>query len=806
MILRNKTLIFLIFAQIVFNGIIFSQKAEIYRKGWIDLNKNGQKDLYEDPTQDIEKRVANLLSQMTVEEKTCQTATLYGYGRVLQDKQPTPEWKNEIWKDGIANIDEHLNGVKNHTTFVSNEFTFPYSKHAEAINTVQKWFIEETRLGIPVDFSNEGIHGLNHDRATPLPAPIAIASTWNKSLVYKAGQIVGREAKALGYTNVYTPILDVSRDQRWGRIVETYGEDPYLIASLGSQMVKGIHSEGTASTLKHFAIYSIPKGGRDGNVRTDPHVSPRELHELHLYPFRKVIEETHPEGVMSSYNDWNGEPVSSSHYFLTELLRQKYGFNGYVVSDSKAVEFVELKHKVAESYDEAVKQVMEAGLNVRTGFSPPSDYIIPMRKIILEGKLSMATLDRNVADVLRVKFKMGLFDSPYVKNPKLADEIVASPDTKEFVLDMARQSIVLLKNANNILPLDINKYKNILVTGPLATATSHIISRYGPSNIQVTSIFDGLKNYVGKQSNISYVKGCDITDPDWPESEIIPTPLSTTELVSIDSAVKAAQKSDVIIVVVGENENIVGESRSRTSLDLPGRQNQLVQALKATGKPVIMVMVNGHPLSVNWANRFVDGILETWFSNSSAGQALAETVFGSYCPGGRLPVTFPKTVGQIEYNFPFKQSSQSDESEAGTGALGGKQIFGPLYPFGYGLSYTSFGYSNLIVTPEKQGTKGLVNVTLDITNTGKFNGDEVVQLYVKDLVSSVTTYEYVLRGFERVTLNKGETKNIRFVLTPDDLSILNKNMEFIVEPGKFEVMIGSSSIDIKLKKTFEIID
>ena len=294
---------YLLLTVVAFSSLSMSPPPKsIYHNGWIDFNKNGVKDIYEDPGQTVEKRVKDLLSQMTLEEKTCQLATLYGYRRVLKDEMPTPEWKNAIWKDGIANIDEHLNGLK------PTEWSYPYSKHAEGINIVQRWFVEETRLGIPVDFSNEGIHGLNHDRATPLPAPISIGSTWNKALVRQAGQIAGREAKALGYTNVYAPILDVARDPRWGRVLECYGEDPYLVTALGKEMVEGIQENGVASTLKHYAVYSIPKGGRDGHARTDPHVSPREMHEIHLYPYRKIIGESHPMGVMSSYNDYDGEP------------------------------------------------------------------------------------------------------------------------------------------------------------------------------------------------------------------------------------------------------------------------------------------------------------------------------------------------------------------------------------------------------------------------------------------------------------------------------------------------------------------
>lgn len=774
-----------------------AQKKSIYQKGWIDFNKNGQKDIFEDPEAEIDARVEDLLSQMNVDEKTAQCATLYGYKRVLKDELPTPGWKNEVWKDGIANIDEQLNGLK------PTQYSYPYSKHAEAINTIQKWFIEETRLGIPVDFTNEGIHGLNHDKATPLPSPIAIGSTWNKNLVRQAGGIVGKEGKALGYTNIYAPILDLARDPRWGRVVECYGEDPFLVSELGIQMVKGIQSQGVASTLKHYAVYSVPKGGRDGRVRTDPHVAPRELHQMHLYPYKRLIGKAHPKGVMSSYNDWDGIPVSGSYYFLTELLRQEYGFNGYVVSDSEAVEFLHRKHHVAEDYKEGVRQVAEAGLNVRTHFTPPQDYILPLRELVNDGELSMATLDRNVKDVLRVKFELGLFDEPYVKDTKAADKIVAN-DTKDFVLQMAKESLVLLKNENNALPLNLNKLDNILVTGPLAVDKSVYVSRYGPQNLEVKSVLEGIQNYVGSKANVDFSLGCEVVDEAWPESEIIPIPLSNKEQQMIDAAVAKANLSDVIIAVMGEDEKRCGESRSRTSLGLPGRQFQLLQALKATGKPIVLVLINGRPLTINWENQYIPAILEAWFPNVEGPNAIAQTLFGDYNPGGKLPITFPRSVGQLELNFPYKPSSQVGQPSSGPNGTGNTSVVGELYPFGFGLSYTQFDYKNLKITPETGKTQQQITVSVDVTNTGKVKGDEVVQLYFKDLVSSVIVYEQQLRGFERITLNPGDTKTVNFTLRPEDLQLLDRDMNWTVEPGEFEVLIGASSEDIRLKRIFQL--
>ena len=778
-------------------------QQSIYHGDWIDFNKNGKKDLFEDSRQPTEVRVNHLISLMNTNEKTAQMATLYGFGRVLKDSLPTPDWKTKIWKDGIANIDEHLNS----TTFrkqTNTSLSFPYSRHADAINQVQKWFIEETRLGIPVDFTNEGIHGLAHDRATALPAPIAMGSTWNKSMLLKAGQIVGREAKVLGYTNIYVPILDLARDPRWGRVVECYGEDPFLVTELGKQTVLGVQGEKVGATLKHYAVYSMPKGGRDGDARTDPHVSPRELHQMYLYPFRRVIKETTPIGVMSSYNDWDGVPITGSYYFLTELLRKDFGFKGYVVSDSKAVEYIESKHHVAKDYKEGVMQAVNAGLNVRTDFDMPSKFINPLRELVNENKIFPKTLDARVADVLRVKFKLGLFDYPY-SEPLLADAIVNNEDAKSFSKQVSKEVLVLLKNNNALLPLNKSAIKKILVTGPLAADTLHSMSRYGPNNVKVISVLEGMQTYASKFATVEYAKGCETIDANWPESELYPQLSSAKELNEIKAAVDKAKLSDVVIAVLGEEETLVGESRSRTSLDLPGKQLQLLQALYETGKPIVLILINGRPLTINWANKYIPSIIEAWFPGVDGGNAIAETLFGDYNPGGKLPVTFPKSVGQIEYNFPFKPGSHAGQPGDGPNGFGKTNVYGALYPFGHGLSYTTFAYSNLMVTPEKSNSENDISVSVDITNTGKYKGDEVVQLYLKDEVSSVTVYETQLRGFERITLNSGETKRVHFNLKQDDLKLLDKDMKWLVEPGFFEVQIGSSSEDIRLKKRFEVI-
>ena len=774
----------------------------IYHKGWIDFNKNGSKDVYEDPAASLEDRVEDLLEQMTLEEKSCQLATLYGCGRVLGDPLPTEGWKQEVWSSGIANIDEQLNGVgkayRKHYDLI-----FPFRNHVDALHQTQRWFVEQTRLGIPVEFSNEGIHGLNHTKATPFPAPIAIGSTWNRDLVLEAGRIAGYEASLLGYHSVYAPILDVARDQRWGRVVECYGEDPFLVAELGRQMVEGIQSQGVASCLKHYVAYGVPKGGRDADCRTDPHITPRELHELFLYPFRRVVETAHPMEVMASYNDWDGEPVIASEYFLTELLRKEYGFEGYVVSDSEAVEFVKTKHQVAEDYAEAVRQVLEAGLNVRTNFTMPAVFIEAVRQLVRDGRLSESVVDERVREVLRVKFRLGLFDNPYSGDGKLADAQVGTGRNGSFVKEMGRQSVVLLKNEGDLLPLDKNSLKKILVTGPLAEGTSYMISRYGPNGLDCTSMLEGIRSYLeGSSVEVDYSKGCEVKDKHWPRSEIVPYPLEEDESRMISEAVAKAVEADVIIAVMGEDTDCVGESHSRTSLDLPGRQRTLLMELKKTGKPVVLVLVNGRPLTVNWEDENLPSILEMWFPNCEGGNILAETLFGDNNPSGKLTVTFPKSIGQIEYNFPYKKGSHGAQKRIGDpNGTGISRVIGPLYPFGHGLSYTSFGYSDLSV--QTVGDKGL-NVRAVVTNTGKRAGTEVVQLYVRDKVSSVVAYDSVLRGFERISLEPGESKDVIFNLTLDDLSITGKDMVRVFEPGEFDIMLGSSSTDIRLSSTVDL--
>ena len=765
----------------------------VQKNTYRDLNKNGRMDVYENPRANIDARVEDLLSQMTLEEKTCQTATLYGYNRVLHDELPTANWKNEIWKDGIANIDEHLNGWGPGANSV---YATDIEKHVWAMNEVQRFFVEQTRLGIPVDFTNEGLRGVAFTNATGFPSQLGVGHTWDPELVREIGRITAREARALGYTNVYAPTLDVTRDQRWGRVEDTYGEDPFLASRLGVEMVKGLQENYTvASTAKHYAVYSAAKGAREGQARTDPQTSPREVENIFLPPFAAAIKEAGLLGVMSSYNDFDGIPITGSKYWLTDRLRKDFGFKGYVVSDSGAVEYLYNKHGVAADMKESVRQAIEAGLNVKTNFTRPEDFILPLRELVREGKVSMKTLDDRVRDVLRVKFLTGLFDRPYVEDPKQSLALVNSAAHRQVALRAARESIVLLKNEREVLPLS-KQIKSVAVIGPNADNPSLARYRYGPSAVESVTVLQGIKNLLGAGVQVNYAKGCEVVDERWPESEVLPEPLTATEQAGIAEAVEAVRRSEVAILVLGDSRRTVGESLSRTSLDLPGHQLQLVQAVHAVGKPVIVVLLNGRPLSINWIDKYVPAIVEGWFPGAQGGTAIAEVLFGDYNPSGKLTVTFPKTAGQIPFNFPTKPNAQWEGEKS--------RVNGALYNFGHGLSYTTFAYSNLKITPQKQVSNREVQISVDIQNTSSREGTEVVQLYIRDLVSSVTTYEKNLRGFARVTLAPKEKKTLTFVLRPSDLSLWDPNMRFILEPGAFRVMLGSSSEDIRVKGDFEI--
>lgn len=777
-----------------------AERTGVYKDGWIDRNKSGEKDPYENPDLAIDERIADLLERMTMDEKTAQMGTIYGYKRVLKDVRPTPKWKNEVWKDGIGNIDEHSNGVRDVMEMTG------HVEHGELLNEIQRWFIEETRLGVPVDFTNEGIRGVCHSWASNFPTQLGVGATWDKGLVRRIGEITGKEARALGYSNIYSPILDVVRDPRWGRTIECYGESPYLVGELGKQQSLGLQSQGVASTVKHFATYSTPSGGRDSKGRTDPQIPYRDMHEILMHPFEKVIKEAKPKGAMSSYNTYDGIPVTGSSYFLTDLLRGEYGFKGYVVSDSGAVSRLHEQHKSADNFETAIVHAVNAGLNVRTNFKPTKDFVVPLRKVIAEGRISEETIDSRVGDVLRVKFELGLFDKPFI-DAKAAPSIVHQESHEAATLEAARKAMVLLKN-DGILPLDPAAYGTVLVTGPASDDIVPMISRYGPGASKVITPLAGIKAFLGDRAKVLHTEGVYYHDTRFPTSGIMPEPPTEDEQAKLDKAVELANQSDVIIAVMGDNHDTVGESRSRTDLDLPGYQTLFVQELVKTGKPVIVVLMPGRSASINWIQHNVPGILVSWHGGEKVGQAIAETLFGENNPGGKLPITFPKSVGQIPLAVPHRNGAWGTQGKShDPNGWGTTRVLGPLYNFGFGLSYTTFEYKDLKISPAEPTEEDEITVTCKVTNTGKRDGDSVVQLYIKDLVGSVTPFAQILRGFERVPLKAGETKTVSFKIQPKrDLKMLSVEKEWIVEPGVFDVLISDAYGDegVKQKGSFKL--
>ena len=780
---------------IVVPQLLWGQGAE--SDGWIDLNKNGRMDVYEDASQSEDNRIADLLSRMTLEEKVAQMTTLYGFSRILKDEVPTDVWKDRMWVHGIGNIDEQINGNEGWRQDLPNpENDLPWSRHATALREIQQWFIENTRLGIPVDFTDEGIRGLMHSKATSFPAQLGVASTWDPELVREIGRVTGREAKALGYSNIYSPVLDVARDPRWGRIIESYGEDPFLVGELGLQQVLGIQEQGVASTLKHFAIYGVPKGGRDGHARTDPHVTWSEVQNMYLAPFRKAIMQGGALGVMSSYNDYDGVPVQASKLFLQDILRDEWGFEGYVVSDSGAVEFLYEKHRVAPTPEEAIRLAVEAGLNIRTHFTQPEDYANPLRKLVEDGRLSMKTIDARVTDILRVKFRLGLFDDPFRTKMIETDKVVRSEKNIEVSHRASRESMILLKNDDALLPLE-GEYAKVLVTGPMADNQRAWWSRYGAQRLDYVTPLEGIRTALAGKSEVQYIKGVDAADENWPLSDVYKEAPSAAVQAGIDAAVAAAAESDLIIACMGETDAQCRESYSRISLDLPGYQNELLKALKATGKPVVLVLSNGRPLSAQYAVRNFPAIVEMWFPGEDGGEAVADVLFGKYNPSGRLPVTVAQSVGQLPFNFPCKPGSQDVDYG---------QVNGPLFAFGHGLSYTEFKYENLTLSRGTATPDDEVVVELAVRNAGDRDGDEVVQLYLRDDFSSTTTYEKRLVGFKRVHIKRGERAKVQFTLSKEHFEFYITGRGWVVEPGGFTVYAGASSADLRLRGRFTIVD
>jgi len=846
---------------------------------------------YLNPSLPIEERIKDLLSRMTVEEKIAQLRCYIG----------EVEGKNIIEGNGLGGLAVILR-------------SYLAAEGAEKANRIQKIAVEKTRLGIPIIIHEEALHGIIAKGGTSFPQAISLASTWDTELMEKVASAIGKETRTRGIHQVLSPVLNIARDVRWGRVEETYGEDPYLTSRMGVAFCKAIEAQGVITTPKHYAA-NVGDGGRDSNV---VHFSERLLREIYFPAFKACFEEAGAMSVMAAYNSLDGLPCTANRWLLTDVLRNEWGFKGFVVSDYGSVRGIWSAHRTAATKKEAAKQALEAGLDMEL---PGIDvYGEPLVEAYKEGLVSETTIDESVKRILYAKFKLGLFENPYV-DPKLAARVNDSPEHRELALEAAREAIVLLKNENNTLPLS-REIKSMAVIGPASNAVR--LGGYSGFGIKVVTILEGIKNKVSPGTAVHFAKGCELEatplpsipaeflvppgdkkginglkgeyfnnmtlegEPafvridrqinfDWgsdsPGPKIKPDQFSvrwtgklvpsktniyqlsvttddgvrfwldgklmvdkwtdrapTADFFSLKlekgraydirieyyengggafaalgwdvppkadlvfkEALNFARKSDVAVVVCGIVE---GEGRDRAKLDLPGLQEDLIKAVADTGVPTIVVLINGSAVTMgNWLAK-VGAVVEAWYPGEEGGNAVADVLFGDYNPGGRLPITFPQWIGQVPLYSNYKPTGRGYDYVE----MSGK----PLYPFGYGLSYTKFEYSNLAISPQKISTEESVTVSFDVQNIGERKGDEVVQVYLRDVVSSLARPLKELKGFKRISLEPKEKKSVTFVLKPLDLAFLDLQMKLIVEPGVFNVMIGSSSEDIRLKGSFEV--
>ena len=755
--------------------------------------------VYKDPKATTENRVADLISKMTIKEKIGQLCSPLGwemyektgndvkvsdkYVKLMQESQPGVFW-------AVLRADPWTQ--KTLETGLNPELA------AKALNELQRYTIENSRLGIPLLFAEECPHGHMAIGTTVFPTSLAQASTFNRELIFQMGEAIALEARLQGAHIGYGPILDIARDPRWSRMEETFGEDPVLSGTLGSEFVKGLQGsdikEGkhVYSTLKHFAAYGIPVGGHNGQPAQ---IGTRELFTDHLSPFKMAVE-AGAKTIMTSYNTVDGIPSTSNRYLLTDVLRNQWGFNGFVFSDLGSVEGIATSHRTAPSIKHAAALALHAGVDVDLGGNA---YGRNLEKALEEGLITEDELNTAVANVLRLKFDMGLFENPYV-DPQKSKETVRNQNHKAVARDVARQGTVLLKN-NNLLPLS-KDIKSIAVVGPNADNIYNQLGDYtAPQDRHnVVTILDGIKNAASKGTKVVYAKGCAIRD---------------TTQSDIPAAVAAAMQSDVVIAVVGgssardfktdyidtgaavvtdKDDKIIsdmesGEGYDRNTLTLMGDQDKLLKALFATGKPVIVVYIQGRPLDMNLASEKADALLNAWYPGQEGGDAIADILFGDYNPAGRMSVSVPRSIGQLPVYYSLGKQNKYVEGEST-----------PLYSFGFGLSYTQFEYSDLEVKRQSDNTL----ISFNITNTGERDGEEVPQLYIRDVISSVFTPPIQLKDFERIHIRKGETKEVTFVLDDSQLTLFNKDMKEVVEPREFSVMIGAASNDIRLRGSFII--
>ena len=754
-----------------------------------DLSLFGQEFLYLDSKQSIDKRVEDLLSRMTVEEKIGQMnmPCVYerGLGRDIESKF------DGVRKFTRGSMEPGVGPGGGFFTLTNEILHEGPRQQAEFINEIQKIAVEESRLKIPLLITEEGTHGLMCPGGTIFPEGLAIGSTWNMDLVREIYTVAAREARAIGIHQLFTLVVEPNRDPRLGRNEEGYSEDTYMCSRIAEQIVRGTQGDDISASDKvvaglcHYPGQSQPVGGLE---RGAMEISERTLREVFLPPWVAGIKKNGALGVMATYPAIDGVPVHASEKILTKILREELGFEGLVLGEGGGISTLVYEH-VVSSQKEAGAVALKAGLDV--GISYEEGYMMPMIENIKEGKVNMSLIDRAVRRILLQKFRLGLFENPYVD----ADHAVRVSHTKEnqdLALQVAREGIVLLKNDKNLLPLKKN-IRSIAIIGPNADDRLNQLGDYIPHVVpqEVETVLKGIRGKVPESTKITYIKGCNVLG---------------NELNEISKAQKAARNADVAIVVVGENERRAakktgtdGEGLDVETLDLTGMQEELIEAVFKSGTPTIVVLINGRPLSIRWAAENVPAIIEAWNCGEKGGQAVADILFGDSNPSGRLSVTIPRSAGQLPmyYNYTHSKAVRMRQGYVGMDLT-------PLFPFGYGLSYTSFEYSNLAINPEDNGSEGDYKISLDVANTGKISGSEVVQLYVNDMVSTVTRPVKELKGFEKVNLQPGEKKRIEFTLTPEHLSFLDQDLHWVVEPGMFSVMVGSSSEDIRLKGEFEV--
>ena len=753
---------------------------------------------YKDPSFSIDVRLSDLLSRMTLEEKVGQLLCPLGWEMYEihgSEVHPSGKFKQLIKERNVGMLWATYRADPWTKKTLANGLNPEMA--AKAGNALQKYVMENTRLGIPMFLAEEAPHGHMAIGATVFPTGIGMAATWSPELVKEVGQVIAKEIRSQGGHISYGPVLDLTRDPRWSRVEETFGEDPVLSGILGASMVDGLgggnlsQKYATIATLKHFLAYAVPEGGQNGNYAS---VGIRDLHQNFLPPFRKAID-AGALSVMTSYNSIDGIPCTSNHYLLTQLLRNEWKFCGFVVSDLYSIEGIHESHFVAPTKENAAIQSVTAGVDVDLG----GDAYTNLCHAVQSGQMDKAVIDTAVCRVLRMKFEMGLFEHPYV-DPKIAAKTVRRKEHIELARKIAQSSITLLKNENSILPLSktINK---VAVIGPNADNRYNMLGDYTApqEDSNVKTVLDGILTKLSP-FRVEYVRGCAIRD---------------TTVNEIEQAIEAARRSEVVIVVVGGSsardfktsyketgaavaeEGSVsdmecGEGFDRASLSLLGRQQELLESLQKTGKPLIVVYIEGRPLEKNWASEYADALLTAYYPGQEGGNAIADVLFGDYNPSGRLPISVPRSVGQIPVYYNKKAPRNHDYVEVSSS---------PLYSFGYGMSYTTFEYSDLQVV---QKSARCFEVSFKVKNTGKYDGEEVAQLYMRDEYASVVQPMKQLKHFERFHLKKGEEKKVTFVLTEEDFFLVNYTLKKVVESGTFQVMIGSSSDDIRLEKSISV--